>query len=614
VSVLAVGLPPVTATQPAEPVPGGRLVLLAGLVLIAGLGWWGVASTDLGAADAYGLLSALSGPTLAALGLTAVLLGIELARPGVREARLALLVIALIGLMFSLPTLAGTAAGPPTGYLHAGFTEYISQHGSVPAGTDARFSWPAFFAAAGVLVSISGLHDARPLLAWAPVLFELLALAPVVLLARSLSRDLRTAWLAVVLFFCGVWFGQDYFAPQAVAYVLFLSVLGLLAWLIPAYRRMGLRPDRIRRDRPRPGLPDRREDLTAGQHRLLQLVLLGLVAGLVVSHQLTPVALIGALFVLSVLAMTRARLLWLSSSLLFVLWFSYGAADFWAGHLDVIFGDIGRLGDTLRQGVSNRLGGGAAVYTRMQYLRMGLCLLFLSGGLIGAWWMRRSRVARLLAALSAAPFALAAVQSYGGEVLLRCFLYALPFLAILSAHAVLLVLAPLLRPGRHRDPAGTRAVPLRAAATFAVLVLAGSLALITTHGLNTAFERVSASEVAGAQFVEAAAAPGSVISVLEPVTPLAISGVGRRRVVDRSEDPRCPQLVVLCTSLDRPQLVYLSRGQEAYGQLRRRLPPGWLLGQGLSQLLATGEYTVAWRGTDAVVLVSTRYPVPAVRP
>ena len=611
-SALAVGTPALgTEPQPGEAVPGGGQVLVVGVALVAGLGWWGVAATDLAAADGYGLLSALSGPTLAALALTAVLLGIELARPQLREPRLAVLLIVLIVLMFSLPNLAGTAAGPPTGYLHAGFTDSISRHGAVPAGTDARFSWPAFFAAASVLVSICGLNDARPLLAWAPVLFELLALAPVLLLARSLSRDLRTAWLGVVLFFCGVWFGQDYFAPQAVAYILYLSVLGLLAWLIPAQRRMGLRPDRVRRDRVRPGLPDRREDLTAGQHRLLQLVLLALVAALVVSHQLTPVALIGALFVLSVLALTRARLLWLSASLLFVVWFSYGAADFWAGHLDVVFGDLGRLGDILRQGVSNRVGGGTAVYTRMQYLRMGLCLVFLSGGLIGAWWLRRSRIARLLAGLSAVPFVLAVVQSYGGEVLLRCFLYAMPFLAILSAHAVLLVIGPLLRPGRRRR--STRAVPLRAVLTFSLLVLGGSLALITTHGLNVAFERVSASEVAGAQFVETAAPPGAVISVLEPVTPLAIGGMGRRRVVDRAEDPRCPQLVVLCAGLDRPQLVYLSRGQEAYGQLRRRLPSGWLLGQGLSDLLATGDYSVAWRGPDAVVLVSTRYPVPQVR-
>jgi hypothetical protein len=458
-----------------------------------------------------------------------------------------------------------------------------------------------------VFGSVAGLPDARALLAWAPVCFELLALGPVVLLARSLSRDRRTAWLAVVLFYCGAWFGQDYFAPQAVAYVLYLSVLALLAWLLPEHRRMGLRPDRVRRDRARPGPPARRDDLTAGQQRALHGVALLLGAALVVSHQLTPLALVGALAVLAGLAMTRARLLWLSVSLLFVLWFSYGAADFWRGHLDVVFGSVGRLADTWRQGVRNRVGGGTAVYTRMQYLRMGLSLLLLSGGLIGAWWMRRSRVARLLAGLAAAPFALALVQSYGGEVLLRCFLYALPFLAVLSAHAVLLVLAPLVRP-RHR--AGNR-VPLRAAAAFAVLVLAGSLALVTTRGLNTAFERVTPSELAAARFVEAAAPPGSVVAVLEPVAPLAIGGSGERRVVDRSEDPRCPQLVVVCTDLDAPQLVYLSRGQEAYGQLRRRLPAGWLLDQGLRDLLATGDYSVAWRGPDAVVLVSTTHPVPS---
>ena len=45
---------------------------------------------------------------------------------------------------------------------------------------------------------------------------------------RGLTRNKRLIWLALWFFFIINWVGQDYFSPQAMAYVLYLACIGLL--------------------------------------------------------------------------------------------------------------------------------------------------------------------------------------------------------------------------------------------------------------------------------------------------------------------------------------------------------------------------------------------------
>ena len=45
---------------------------------------------------------------------------------------------------------------------------------------------------------------------------------------RGLTRNTRLIWLGLWIFFIITWVGQDYFAPQAMAYALYLTCIGLL--------------------------------------------------------------------------------------------------------------------------------------------------------------------------------------------------------------------------------------------------------------------------------------------------------------------------------------------------------------------------------------------------
>ena len=76
-----------------------------------------------------------------------------------------------------------------------------------------------------------------------------------------------------------------------------------------------------------------------------------LVAAVVVSHQLTPLVTIGALMSMSVLGVTRHKLLWLAALLIFIAWFTYGASAYWQGHLGEVLRELGSVRSSLGVGV-----------------------------------------------------------------------------------------------------------------------------------------------------------------------------------------------------------------------------------------------------------------------
>ena len=59
-------------------------------------------------------------------------------------------------------------------------------------------------------------------------MFNLINLVVLRYVFRGLTRNTRLIWLGLWIFFIINWVGQDYFSPQAMAYVLYLACIGLL--------------------------------------------------------------------------------------------------------------------------------------------------------------------------------------------------------------------------------------------------------------------------------------------------------------------------------------------------------------------------------------------------
>lgn len=579
-------------------------LLLAALVLYA----FAVTHTDQDLMSAYALISVMPLSYVLALGCIGAAAGIELSAERQRERWLLLTTVTLVVVLFTYQNGSDDVAGFPTAWLHAGFSDYIHEHGAILPSYDARFSWPGFFGATASLTTSAGLPDATGLLRWAPLVYNLLFLTPLLLLARRVGRRRRYAWLAVMLFFCGNWFEQDYFAPQATNFVLYLVLLSVLVWL---GRAAGTDVEVRVRDRVRrwwhDGIgrsvvrlaravaavrPERVRGVEAWQYVAVGALLVVVITASVVSHQLTPVVTILALAVLALTGRTRLRFLWLAAGLIFSLWFSYGATDFWLGHLQGLLGDVGQVGSSLGSGVSKRVTG-SPEHLRLQYLRLATSGGFLVAAMIGLVVRRRSAWVLTFVALTLLPFSVIAGQSYGGEVVVRSFLFAMPLFAVFTTDAV----APLL----------VRLRPAARASVIAVALTAIATSLVASRGANQRYERVTPDQVAAVRALYAVAPQGATIADFSPFNPLSLGGIGKYNYPSLSDDTCFSDTDPGgCIAGVAPDYIYVSSGQLYYGTDVLGLSPDWS-----DRAVASAEklgYRTIWSSDHAQVLAAPTAP------
>jgi hypothetical protein len=452
---------------------GLPLLLLVGALALFALA---VSRLDVDDAGRFGILQVLGVDYLAGLALLATVLALAYGRPVFDRVVAATANVVLIAYV-TMPVAWATGTAPfPTAFAHRYIVNWIHQIHALPPDVDARMSWAGFFSASAHLMTISGLQDSEPFIASASLIFGILLAFPLYAIGMVITGDRRTAWSGVTVYVLFNWYQQDYFAPQAVAMQLYTTLIAVLLWQLrssPLPALEGSRRQRYVSAWLR--IPGRVAGRNARWTTALEMILVAIVAALVVGHQLTPLVTILALALFSAMGLTRYKLLWLAALMLFVAWFFYGAGGYWEGHLIEVLSDIGGLDGNLTSSVASRITGDP-VYGQMQYLRMGASALLLGLAALGWLRLRHRGFAPIVAALAIAPLSLVLVQSYGGEVVIRSFLYASPLLAPLAA-ALLLPLAQSIR--RHA----------LSVAVCALAMLGCALLVVTNRGLNIAFEQ-----------------------------------------------------------------------------------------------------------------------------
>lgn len=192
-----------------------RVVVLA-LLLVAALGlYWGpvlgLSDGDLDGMGGLGLISVLPPATL--LG-AALLIGVFASLLWLERPHKWLLLLTLLATVVSLHALPAVIEAEPrfaTAWQHLGFMEYIDRTGSAVPDLDARWSWPGFFAAATFVAKACGVTDMTEVIRWWPLAMQLLYLAPMFLLTRSMRASWRARWTGLWIFVLSGWVGQDYF-------------------------------------------------------------------------------------------------------------------------------------------------------------------------------------------------------------------------------------------------------------------------------------------------------------------------------------------------------------------------------------------------------------------
>jgi hypothetical protein len=425
-----------------------RLPALLAIALSLALWLSGLGGIDVERMNDLGLISVLPAQVILAVFVLSVSMFASLLRREPHGLVPALHVVALVAILFATPVIAeGLPAGTTT-YLHSGFAEYIARTGTLAVDLDARFDWPGFFVLTAAITQLAGLDSALAFASWAPVAFNLLFVVALWLLYRGLGLDWRLAWAAIWLFELGNWIGQDYFAPQALAYFLYLAILAAaVAWFrnerprveavarilrsIPALGRLAARlydaieiPERASRIPPPEGL---------ASAILAIVVLFTFVA---ISHQLTPFLTVMALLALAIMNHISIGRTAVLLGVIATAWVSYATLPFLSGHLAALLAQIGQLGRTVSQNVTGRIVG-SADHQLILSLRLGFTLaLWASAGLGVLIRMRRGQPVGTLVIVAAAPLPLVAFQGYGGELVLRLYLFSLPVVAVFVAGAV----------------------------------------------------------------------------------------------------------------------------------------------------------------------------------
>lgn len=581
---------------------------------VAGLVFWIVAVRGARFSDmnAYGLVSILGWTFFFGLFLVVVGYALELFRTPLRPVRLIALTVLLVLYVFGTPCAVEPVASLTSSWVHAGFIQYIIQHGRALNGYDARFSWPGGFSMAAVLVSFVGQANAIGFLRWFPLFIELSYLAPLLVIARFSGVSRRAGWLGIALYYATNWIYQDYFSPQALNYLFFLVIVAavLACWQPKAIERVDSAPGswmaRIRQSRGLLTL-SRLEgrDTTTTWTPIMTIWVLALIGTIMMassmSHQLTPYALVLALGACLLTRRLGRPELILLLVVFAVGWLSLGASNYWVGHLNDIFGSVFQVGSTIGSNVTGRLSGGVS------HVLIVESRILLTGGiflLAGVGFLRRSANSRALEALAGAPFLVLLAQSYGGEGLQRVVLFGLPFTSLLAASAILPLRSGAIRaivpPGVLGGLARYTRPALRM--VFAGLFVFGfALATVIVRGGNDSYESFSTGELKAVDFAYAHIGAGQTIMSVNGYLPIGQHGVGRVTVVDGEEDPSTTVHQLLHRLLRRrANEIILSESEQFFGEEVSGYPADWEVT--LESSLVNHGYKVIGQWPTATVL------------
>lgn len=386
----------VSPEQPAEIVekPAPQRHYGPGALLLVALGIWAAALVALRgvAGGDYGLIATRGGVLLlASAGVAIVAFVWAIAAHRMLWSVLAIGMVILVGrvtatLLTEMPLYVWT-------YKHIGIAEYMIE-GHASPNVQIYGDWPSFFAWMAWFSSVAGVDPLTVAHWFAPVSATLISVLVGTLVA-SAGFGTRPALVAAMLAAIMNWTGQDYYSPQATALVLTLSIMSLV--------------------------------LYSKNNVLTGYLSLPLLAVLAATHQLTPFWVFFVLVALAVFNQMRPR--WLPVAYGAILAVYVIPRLNRAAKFDVFSGFNPVKNSTV---VAEAPGSAGREFT----------LLLERGLFVGLWVLaivcvviiwRRGGSPWGLAIMAFSPVVILAGQDYGGEAIIRVYLYCIAGCAALVA-------------------------------------------------------------------------------------------------------------------------------------------------------------------------------------
>ncbi|HEU0113476.1 MAG TPA: hypothetical protein VFQ80_02305 [Thermomicrobiales bacterium] len=461
--------------------------------------------------DDLGLISALPAPFFAALVMLTVGYCWALRQRPLSVPLLAIMVVFLIVMLYGVASFVEGMPRYHSVWKHFGVIDYIQRTGQVNPRIDAYFNWPGFFILFAFIADIAGLQDWPRFANWIPVFLNLIYLGPLLMVLRAGTKDKRLIWLAIWLFYLTNWIQQDYFSPQGFNYFFYLVIIAILVtWFKigldaphPILKRLGVLAciERVPRKLRAWLTPTDGETMAIEpwRRRGLLAIVMAVYVTVVASHQLTPFAVLGSVTLLVVFSRTSARWLPVAMVIVAALWIQYMSVAYMAGHGEELVSQVGNVSEAVGANAGSRFAGSQG-HMIVVYMRSLMTVALWGLAFLGV--IRRLRHGHrdlTFALLAAAPFPLLILQPYGGEMALRVYFFALPFMAFFAAALVY--------------PTPTVGASARATGVIGVLSAALLVAFFITRYGNEKMDYATQSELDAANYIYRVAPPGSLFLV-----------------------------------------------------------------------------------------------------
>lgn len=581
-------------------------------VVCATLLWAGsLKDIDVTKMNDLGLVSVLPASVFAALVILVISFCLVLSQERINTPVVLLHLVVLIFILYGTTTLVEQAPRFQSTWKHIGVTDYILRTGQINPRIDAYFNWPVFFILSGLITEVGGFQSMVSFVGWAPVFLNLIYLGGLYILLGAGTVDKRLVWLGIWFFYLTNWVGQDYFSPQGFNFFLFIVIIGIvLKW----FKAMIVEPDPIPWERflfrngalsrlanriyswltpvqspSTPSTPAQRVGLVA-----IVLILFTVVAS---SHQLTPFFTLGAIMALVVFNRCSLRGLPVLLGVILVTWLSYMAVTYMAGHFAHVTGHVGEVGTSVGANVTKRLQG-SPDHMVVIYIRLVMTVAIWGLAVLGG--IRRLRSGRwdiTYALLAFAPFPVMALQSYGGEMVLRVYLFALPFMVFFAAAFFFPV--PWIK-------TSWRTVIMM------VLVSLGLLAgfVFSRYG-NERMDYMTVEEEAALSYLYEIAEPRSLLVAATPNLPWKFAGYGEQRYKVLTKEVLSGDVDAIVAAIQKEKhtqaYLILTRSQEAHAELFYSVKPAdW--GKLLIKLTESGKFVNVFsnEASDIYLLVEKK--------
>lgn len=557
-----------------------------------------------------GLVSVLPASIIIALLLLTLSFCLGLNQQRLRAPIMLLHFLLLIFMLYGITTLVEEAPRFAIVYRHAGYTEYIMRTGTVDPGLDAYFNWPGFFIFSAFLTQIAGYRDILSYAAWAPFFLNLIYLGPMYVIFTTATNDKRIIWLGLWFFCVTNWIAQDYFSPQGLNFFMYLLIIAiLLKWFkTPVSTLPRQLPQRLQHlGRLTSPVQKLYTWLTASdmlpasqprQRPLLLASILIIFAFIVFSHPLTPFLTIISVAALVLFGRCTPRWLPIAMIAMTALWFIFMAQTYLVGHIASLLSDVGQLRNAVTDNVTSRVVEGNPQHSFIVQIRLVMTLFVWGLAFAGAILRLRKGyhdVTYIL--LAVAPFPLLLVQTYGGEMLLRIYLFTLPLMVFFAASLF------------YTSPIRSKSLWMKGAVVATCIVLLGGF-LFTRYG-NERSDYITNAELAGVRQLYHVAPSGSLLLAGWDGTPWQLQDYEKYNL-DTMSDTLSSAVVTknvdaIVQSIESTQspktYLIFTRAQKATAQADG-LPSG-TLDQLEHALLASGKFTSIYDNADAQILLFT---------